>query len=488
MPVYEYKGQFYELSETDPAAAKAKIQARLGESAQAPESTGFLDRFKGVPSWMQSKPGQGWDDANTQAAGGDVTNPMAYLSEAQKEEQGAAAKLAGQVVNRGVQVGAGLAKGAVINPAAAVAQVVGGESGRQFAQEAQQSYETQRKNAGAEGFDFAELAGGVVSPVNKLIPGGPVVGAVTGSMLNPVTGRDLSFEDVIRGKVEQGAVGAIFGLGAKTLLPALRDGAKTLLDAGADLTPGKAFGGVGGFIMRQGEDMVDSLKKLVGKEASTEQLNKAFSYVAVNEALAPIGKTVSKASDDGFAMVNQGIKHASKAYETAFNKIGKVAPDEDLFNSFRTVMDDAKNTLDPEDYNKFSAEVRKNVFNRFKATGGANQITQGGVGTPAYEIDGQGLHNIKRFLQARLKNLENDTTELGTTRKGFYDNIMNTFTDFTHRVDTSGAVKAADTTWANMYRISDAAKKAAVNSGTFSPEQLMKAATTQTSSDRKSVV
>lgn len=37
MPVYQYKGQFYELSETDPAAAKAKILSHLGQPAeQAP--------------------------------------------------------------------------------------------------------------------------------------------------------------------------------------------------------------------------------------------------------------------------------------------------------------------------------------------------------------------------------------------------------------------------------------------------------------------
>jgi hypothetical protein len=35
MPVYQYKGQYYELSETDPAAAKAKILSHLGEQAPA---------------------------------------------------------------------------------------------------------------------------------------------------------------------------------------------------------------------------------------------------------------------------------------------------------------------------------------------------------------------------------------------------------------------------------------------------------------------
>jgi hypothetical protein len=38
MPVYEYKGQHYDLSETDPAAAKAKILAYIGTQTQAPQA------------------------------------------------------------------------------------------------------------------------------------------------------------------------------------------------------------------------------------------------------------------------------------------------------------------------------------------------------------------------------------------------------------------------------------------------------------------
>ena len=368
------------------------------------QKSSFLDRFKGTPSWMQSKDGA----VAPEAAGGDVTNPMAYLSEAQKTEQGPAMQKVGQGVNRAIQVGAGIAKGAVINPAAAVAQVVGGETGRQFAEEAQKSYETQRANAGAEGFDWAELGGAVLSPVNRLLPGGPITGAIAGSMLNPVTGKDLSFEDVLRGKAEQAVVGGIFGVGAKAVLPTLREGAQKLLNAGADLSPGQAFGGAGGFLMRSGEDILNTAKKLVGKETSTEKLKQAFTYVTLNEALAPIGKTVSKASADGFEMVAQGRKLASQAYTTAFNKIGKVAPDNDLFTSMRTIFDDAQTILDPNDFKKFEQEIRKNVISKFKAAP-SNRI---GQGIP-FEIDGQGLHNIKRFLQARLDNLANATDELG---------------------------------------------------------------------------
>jgi len=38
MPVYEFRGQHYDLSETDPAAAKAKILAYIGAQSQAPQA------------------------------------------------------------------------------------------------------------------------------------------------------------------------------------------------------------------------------------------------------------------------------------------------------------------------------------------------------------------------------------------------------------------------------------------------------------------
>lgn len=455
------------ISDVPDGTTKEQVLAKYNASkgVQQP-SKGLLDLLpKGVPQWMQSKPGQGWDDANAPVAGGDVTNPMAYLSEAQKTEQGTAMQAVGQGVQKGVQVGAGIAKGAVINPVAAVAQVTG-ESGRKFAEEAQKAYEQQRKTAGSTGFDAAELVGSLVSPVNKLIPGGPVAGAVVGSVLNPVTGENLSELDVLRGKLEQGTVGALFGTATKAALPAFRDGARKLLDAGADLQPGQAFGGVAGSIMQTAEGLRDTLMKLVGRDVSADKVNKAFTYVTLNEALAPIGKTIGASGDDGFSLVQKGLKMASNAYTEAFNKVGKVAADDAFKVAMNNVKNTAKNTLDPADYRKFEKELTNNVLKRFEGD--------------ALSIDGQQLHNIKRYLQARLENLSNATDELGVARKGLFDNVMDEFKNYTYRVDSSGAIKAADTTWSNMYRVAGAAKKAATSSGNFSPEQLATTAASQT--------
>lgn len=344
----------------------------------------------------------------------------------------------------------------------------------------EQATQAARKRVGSEGLDLVELGGSIASPFNRVLPGGPVTQASTAAMLNPVVGENLSPLEVAKSKAEQATVGAVFGKAFEQAIPAFKEGARKLLDAGAELQPGQAFGGPAGSIMRTAESLRDTLYKFVGKEADPDKINKAFTYVTVNEALAPVGKTVSKTSEDGFALVNQGLKLARKSYDEAFSKIKTVAADEDFLKGFNAIREEARGVLDPKEFAKFEKEIKNNIAKRFTSkTPSTPQITQGGVGTPLFEIDGQGLHNIKRFLQARQQNLSDVTDEVGMTRKSLYDSLMNQFKDYTYRVDPTGTIKAADTAYANIYRVAGAAKSAAKNSGNFSPEQLAGAAASQ---------
>lgn len=344
----------------------------------------------------------------------------------------------------------------------------------------EQATQEARKRVGSEGLDFIELGGSVASPFNRFLPGTPVTQAATASLLNPVVGQNLTPFEIAKAKTEQAAVGAVFGKAFEQAIPAFKEGARKLLDAGAELQPGQAFGGPAGSIMRTAESLRDTLYKFVGKEADPDKINKAFTYVTVNEALAPVGKSISKTSDDGFALVNKGLKLARQSYDEAFSKIKTVSIDDDFLTGLKAVQEEARSSLEPKEYAKFMKEISNNIGKRFNpATPKTPQITQGGVGTPLYEIDGQGLHNIKRFLQARQKNLSDVTDELGMSRKNLYDNLMEQFKGYTYRVDPTGTIKAADTTYANIYRVAGASKAAAKNSGNFSPEQLAGAAATQ---------
>lgn len=396
---------------------------------------------------------------------GAVANPLLALNQAGGAVIGGAGSLLEKVTGPNMVTG--------------FLQDVGKQSSNVVNQYEQATQEA-RKKVGSTGFDFYELGGSLISPANRVIPGAPVTQASGAALFNPVVGENLTPAQVLKAKTEQATVGAVFGKTFEAAIPAFKDGARKLLDAGAELQPGQAFGGAAGGIMRTAESLRDTISKFIGVQSDPNKINKAFTYITVNEALAPVGKSIPKTSDDGFALVNKGLKLARESYDDAFSKIKTVSVDDDFLKGFQSIREEAQGVLEPKEFAKFEKEIRNNIAKRFKPSGAtAPQITQGGPGTPALDIDGKGLQNIKRYLQARQQNLADETTELGMSRKKLYEDLMNNFKEYTYRVDPTGAIKAADTTYANIYRVAGAAKSAAKNSGNFSPEQLAQTAATQ---------
>lgn len=470
MPVYEYKGQFYDLNETDPAAAKAKIVSTLDKQYEDKRSSVLDGLPKGVPAWMQSKPGQGWDDANQMAAGGDPTNPMSYLSEAQKTEQGPAMQAVSQGVNRGVQVGAGVAKGAVINPVAAVAQVLGGEPGRQFAEETQKAYDTQRSNAGASGFDWAELAGSVISPVNKLIPSGGTgivgrgaAGGVIGAALNPVLGENLTEEDVLAKKVEQMGLGALIGrVGAKVgdvLVPTFRPEVQNLIDKGIPVSPGQAYQGVPGWLFRQMESM--------GLGPSTIKVNKAFNNVVANEVLSDIGQTLPKTVKPGQHSVAYTNKAISDFYDESLSKIGNVKFDTEYKQGVAKAVQNVLQDVAPGAERDF---LEKRLSNSLSAEIGG-RMKDG-------QVTGEDLKGIQEWLKGQVEK----SSGTGVVKEGLkqgYEDVLANLNQFISRVDDTGSIAKADSAWAKLYDFAQASASAAKTGGVFDPAQLAAAAKTQ---------
>lgn len=467
MPVYEYKGQFYELSETDPAAAKAKIVARLGGGAS--EKKGMLDFLpKGVPDWMQSKPGQGWDDANAQAAGGDVTNPMAYLSEAQKTEQGPAMQAVGQGVNRAVQVGAGLAKGAVINPAAAIAQVAGGETGRQFAQEAQKSYETQRANAGADGFDWAELAGAVASPVNRLIPGtNAAAGGAIGAALTPVVGENLSMSDVLAGKVEQMGIGAVAGklVGglANALTPTLKPGVRELMDKGIPVTPGQAYEGIPGVLYRQIEKL-----DIPGMRVNKDAVNLAFTKSTGDDVLGIVGEKLPDNVTNGQQIFGIIQNKLTKFYDDALDKIGPVRPDAEFTQSIAQTVNNLNENLGAK--NPATKEVKNfiqaNVIQRIGKDG---------------SFGAKDMKRLDEIFKTKIDSIKATDTP-AELKRAAYDDAYKAIKGLLLRNDEAGDITKANLAYMQRSRIMEATQKNAAElgaQGTYSPAELAKVAAKQ---------
>jgi ligand-binding SRPBCC domain-containing protein len=111
----------------------------------------------------------------------------------------------------------GVAKGAVFNPALAITQVVGGEGGRQYVRGIQDQYQQTREQAGLTGIDIPEIAGAVISPINRLFPavtGGAAARAgqyaTQGAVLGALTPAEEA-ENLLTEKIKQIGIGGLFG-------------------------------------------------------------------------------------------------------------------------------------------------------------------------------------------------------------------------------------------------------------------------------------
>lgn len=449
---------------------------QIGLTQPKAETPGILDRFKGTPDWMVSKPGQGWDDANAQAVGGDVTNPMAYLSEAQKTEQGAAGRLGGKIAQEVVRAGAGIAKGAIINPVAAIAQL-DSEGGRKFAEEAINAYETQRTNAGGTGFDAYELLGGVISPVNKLIPGigapgtvlgrGALQGAI-GAVLNPVTGKNLTLEDVVAGKVEQAGIGALLGrLGggiAEALTPTLKEGTRELVKSGVNVTPGQAFEGAWGGLFRKIEKL-----DIPTMRTNKDVINKQFTMSIGNEVLSSIDDKLPsniKNGQQAFGYIQDKI---SNYYDDALMKIGKVNPDEQLVRDLANI----RQTIDTELADKpglgksFSGFMKENIANRIGDDG---------------KLDAEDLKQIESIFRKKLDKMKAEDTP-GIVMKQAYDDAYKAVKSLILRNDKDGTIAKANEAYMKRARFMEAVNKNVSEisgaQGNFSPAQMAQVAAKQ---------
>lgn len=469
MPVYEYKGQFYELSDTDPAAAKAKIQSKLSTDYDKKTSSVLDFLPKGVPDWMQSKPGQGWDDANAPVAGGDPTNPMAYLTEAQKQEQGPAMQAVGQGVNRGVQIGAGLAKGAVINPAAAAAQLVGGEGGRQFAEEAQKSYETQRKNAGAEGFDWAELTGSIISPVNRIIPGGKgtqaAIGGAAGAAMTPVLGENLTEDEVWIEKAKQLGLGAVAGKLfsglSSALTPTLKPGARELMDKGIPVSPGQAYGGAPGVLFRQIEKL-----DLPGMRVNKDAINLAFTKSTGDDVLGIVGEKLPENMKNGQQIFGYIQNKLEKFYDTALDNIGPVRPDRAFTDEIAQATNTLTENLGVQQSKGFKNFIQANVMQRIEKDG---------------SISAKSMKRLDEIFREKIDNIKATDTPAELT-KAAYDDAYKAIKGLLLRNDKNGDITKANLAYMQRSRIMEATNKNVAEigtAGTYSPAQMAQVAAKQ---------
>lgn len=395
-----------------------------------------------------------------------------------------------------------LAKGLVVDPIAAVAQLVGDDETRKRIAEREQQFQQEREAAGREGFDWFRLVGNIGSTI---IPGaatakaaqatgltrmgGGVIGervatgvaaGVGSQVLLPVTQtpeeaeKDSIYLSKLRDLGFSGAVGGVVAKIGSALTPQLREGVREQMAQGVRVTPGMAYEGIPGWVFRQMENF--------GFGPSEAKIRNSFTRAAGNEALRPIGETIPDNITTGKQVTKYIADRLDKYYDDAFEQLGKVTPDAKFAQDLESVLQTNLPGMSPKAQKVFTDEVQANVIKRYKP---APAVTYKGIPVTeqAPEMSGQSLKSINKYIKGRLENLRNKTGKDNDDLKNAFEDLQNVFNSYTSRIDTTGLIAKADEAWANLYRIADAASSAQAlkTKGSFGPLQLSEAVNRQAS-------
>jgi hypothetical protein len=387
----------------------------------------------------------------------DPSNPFSYLTPEQQTEQGPVGKAIGGAVQQGVSEGVQFAKGAVINPLLTVGQMTGQQK---TVENVQQQMANIRQASGGEGFSPSELLGAVVSPVNKLLPGGGYMGGALGAATQPVEGKDLSTLDILTGKAEQLVGGALMGRFAENVIagltPKLKEGAAELMAKGIPVSPGQAYEGVPGWLFRQIETL--------GLGPKTKDINTSFNYAVADEVLSSIGQSLPKTVPSGQRAVEVTQKRISNFYDETLANLGTKPFDSEYKQKMGEILKASSQDIPDE-------KTRKLLINSLNTNIG-HRVDKNG-------ISGENIKDLQEWLKTQITKYKDATgvNEIGL--KTAYSDTLANLNQFVNRIDDSGGIAKADAAWAKLYGYADASKKAVTKGGVFSPEQLAQATAAQ---------
>jgi hypothetical protein len=387
----------------------------------------------------------------------------------------------------------GLVKGAVVDPLTGIAQVLGGEKTRKTIAEGEQAYQQRRKEEGATGLEWSRLIGNVAS---SILPGGAaakgaqalgagkvlsgVSAGVGGAAALPVTQTPEEAADpstFAQQKLKDiGFSGAVGGAVAKigaALTPELRAGVREQLEAGVRVPAGQAYGGVPGWVFRQMES--------VGFGPSERAIRRSFTRSAGNEVLKSIDETVPKNIKDGMQMSGYIQNRISSFYDKAFDKLGKVVPDNQFADDLSNVVADNLPNMSPRAQKIFQTRMQQEIIDRFKL----GPVPKGAVAPQGMRqlpaADGLDLKGIDKFLKKQVETFGKKTGADNEALAAGFEDALNAFRAYTTRVDKDGLIAKADEAWANLYRFADAtsSSQGARMAGSFGPTELSQAAIRQ---------
>lgn len=234
----------------------------------------------------------------------DFTAPTTETYDAGAESMISGAEYTGMPSESGIdQAAGGFLRGAVYDPAAAVAQIVGGQGARERVANIEAAYQEMRRQRGDEGFEFARLAGNIASPVNLAAGAGGVraaqmlgrgklgqaafTGAATG-VTQPLSTEPSDLASFISDKAEQVGVSALLGVFTQAGISAASKTGKFLRDLTAPLS--KA--GLDRILRKELNKLAEpARKKILDTLANAEELVPGSKPTA-GEALANIPEAV----------------------------------------------------------------------------------------------------------------------------------------------------------------------------------------------------
>jgi hypothetical protein len=328
----------------------------------------------------------------------------------------------------------------------------------QFARDREEWYRSQAP----EGFDGARIAGNVVtgaSLATKIPVGvgmgakmgfGALGGGVGGAMM-PTTGAP---EDFWTDKALQTGVGAgmgtasplVSGAAARVINPRAARNPDVALLRGAGVKPTAAQ--VAGGAVDTAEEMASSIP--IGGSALDQ-----FNLAAINRSVQPVGREVTRTGQAG---IDQAARALDDAYDAARSALGgPVLVTNNMRQGISTLRQES-GTLTKTMQEKFLRELDEGI---------ASRMQRMSISPDDYKVIDSKLGQLSR-LYGKSQNAEHQ--ELAKMFVGLRTTLREGLE--AQNPDAYALFRQADTGYANLMVVQNAANRAVNNAGVFTPGQL----------------
>lgn len=331
-------------------------------------------------------------------------------------------------------------------------------------------YEGARGKVGRQGFDWARLAGNVLSPANAPIgalklPSGLATAATQGTLygLSQPT-ANAEGEDLAKAKALGGALGGASAAGgyliakgaAAVANPVYSAAKQKLIDAGVPLTVGQIVGGP----VKTVEDALTHIPVL-GNAIKSRQADsiKGWGAAVVNEALDPIGEKLPKGLSG-----SEAIEYADRALGDAYDRVVPNLSGRQT-NEFMGAINGLKSSaksdflLPDAQAKQFGDIIDSQIMGKADASG---------------NYTGEALKNIQSklgFLARKYsKSPDPDQQGLGDAISGARQMLNDMIAD--QNPDHAATLQAINKGYAQFARVRQAAAALGAKDGVFTPAQL----------------